>query len=363
IDSLNLLIDFECKKVNGKNYNQSGYCSLFDDSHYLIHEQKKLYAELDDLVIPNKNVQKLLVLQTQLFDYSDCVIDNEKRGLKKSNEVTNYSNSVKERTTLNAKNNSKSKDTALTKARKVQPKSSKESKITAGLDYDMSNDKYIILHKTIPIGTGVILENPKSDKTVYAKVEGRPKNVDSEVIYLNRKVYDSLEIHNEKNQITISFFDESNNSHEYILEFSEESIIETERRYSSDKNTTTSFPESEVKQTIEEFEPQNSSKLSQKSNDEIHLVPEVLASFPGGMQALSNYLKENLKYPKNAQRMGLEGYVFLSFVINKKGEINLKNFVIVFKIPKLMSSLHNNFTGFKVIQFHYIKKSWVRCFS
>lgn len=48
---------------------------------------------------------------------------------------------------------------------------------------------------------------------------------------------------------------------------------------------------------------------------------EVMASFVGGMEAWYIYLKTHLKYPKQEQRMGIEGTVILRFVINVDGSI------------------------------------------
>jgi len=48
---------------------------------------------------------------------------------------------------------------------------------------------------------------------------------------------------------------------------------------------------------------------------------EVQAQFQGGMDAWYAYLKANLTYPKQPQRMGIEGTVFLRFVINTDGSI------------------------------------------
>lgn len=48
---------------------------------------------------------------------------------------------------------------------------------------------------------------------------------------------------------------------------------------------------------------------------------EVQAQFQGGMDAWYTYLKANLTYPKQPQRMGIEGTVFLRFVINTDGSI------------------------------------------
>lgn len=55
--------------------------------------------------------------------------------------------------------------------------------------------------------------------------------------------------------------------------------------------------------------------------EEIYDYTEVQASFVGGMDAWYSYLKKNLTYPKLEQRAGIEGTVFLRFVINKDGSI------------------------------------------
>lgn len=55
--------------------------------------------------------------------------------------------------------------------------------------------------------------------------------------------------------------------------------------------------------------------------DEILDFTEVQAQFQGGMDAWYAYLKANLTYPKQPKRMGIEGTVFLRFVINTDGSI------------------------------------------
>ncbi|TDQ16492.1 protein TonB [Algoriphagus boseongensis] len=55
--------------------------------------------------------------------------------------------------------------------------------------------------------------------------------------------------------------------------------------------------------------------------DEIYDYTEVQASFKGGMDAWYAYLKKNLSYPKLEQRAGIEGTVFIRFVINLDGSI------------------------------------------
>ena len=48
---------------------------------------------------------------------------------------------------------------------------------------------------------------------------------------------------------------------------------------------------------------------------------EVSASFKGGMEAWYEYLKSNLKYPRQEQKLGIEGTVIVRFVINTDGSI------------------------------------------
>ncbi len=43
--------------------------------------------------------------------------------------------------------------------------------------------------------------------------------------------------------------------------------------------------------------------------------------FPGGILALQKYIAEHVKYPKLAQNKQIEGRVFVSFVVNKEGEV------------------------------------------
>lgn len=55
--------------------------------------------------------------------------------------------------------------------------------------------------------------------------------------------------------------------------------------------------------------------------DEILDYTEVQAQFQGGMDAWYKYLRSNLTYPKQAQRLGVQGTVLIRFVINTDGTI------------------------------------------
>lgn len=55
--------------------------------------------------------------------------------------------------------------------------------------------------------------------------------------------------------------------------------------------------------------------------DTIYDFPAYLPDFPGGQQALINYLQTNLVYPEDAKELGIEGKVYVSFVVFEDGSI------------------------------------------
>lgn len=56
--------------------------------------------------------------------------------------------------------------------------------------------------------------------------------------------------------------------------------------------------------------------------DEIFMIVEAMPSFPGGQEALAEYVQENLKYPESARENGIQGRVFVNFVVEKDGSIS-----------------------------------------
>lgn len=56
-------------------------------------------------------------------------------------------------------------------------------------------------------------------------------------------------------------------------------------------------------------------------DDKIFDVVEQNAQFPGGDEACYKWLGEHIKYPAICQEQGIQGRVFVSFVVNKDGSI------------------------------------------
>jgi len=48
---------------------------------------------------------------------------------------------------------------------------------------------------------------------------------------------------------------------------------------------------------------------------------EVMPTFKGGLQAMMKFIQKNLKYPRSAKQMGIEGKVFIKFIVNYEGKV------------------------------------------
>jgi TonB family protein len=57
-------------------------------------------------------------------------------------------------------------------------------------------------------------------------------------------------------------------------------------------------------------------------DNRIYEITETVAQFPGGDQASFKWLAQNIKYPAKAQEQGIQGRVFVMFVVNKDGSIS-----------------------------------------
>lgn len=55
--------------------------------------------------------------------------------------------------------------------------------------------------------------------------------------------------------------------------------------------------------------------------DSVYDVVEVQPEFPGGMEALFKYLAENISYPEQAKKDGVQGRVFVRFIIEADGSV------------------------------------------
>lgn len=77
----------------------------------------------------------------------------------------------------------------------------------------------------------------------------------------------------------------------------------------------------QVEETIT-VEPMRVDEPEQDPNASIFVIVEEMPEFPGGQDALFAYIGKNLKYPEQAVEEGIEGVVYVTFVVEKDGKIS-----------------------------------------
>jgi TonB family protein len=66
---------------------------------------------------------------------------------------------------------------------------------------------------------------------------------------------------------------------------------------------------------------QNPDLVKSKEIKDAYIVPDEMPQFPGGTQAQLEFIKSNIKYPESARKNGIEGRVFITFIVEKDGRI------------------------------------------
>ncbi|WP_390885440.1 energy transducer TonB [Hoylesella nanceiensis] len=54
----------------------------------------------------------------------------------------------------------------------------------------------------------------------------------------------------------------------------------------------------------------------------VYEIVEQMPEFPGGLTALMNYLRANIRYPAAAQSAGIEGRVIVAFIVEPDGSVS-----------------------------------------
>jgi len=70
------------------------------------------------------------------------------------------------------------------------------------------------------------------------------------------------------------------------------------------------------------FEEPVAAVVGDGDEDKIFTIVEQQPEPTGGMEAMAKFIQKNIRYPASARRMGVEGTVFVSFVIDKEGKIS-----------------------------------------
>ena len=70
----------------------------------------------------------------------------------------------------------------------------------------------------------------------------------------------------------------------------------------------------------------NPERMEEFEKNNVLPVAEQMPEFPGGMSALTEYLKDEIRYPKKCREAGVEGRTIITFVVKKNGKV--KNFEV-----------------------------------
>ncbi len=89
--------------------------------------------------------------------------------------------------------------------------------------------------------------------------------------------------------------------------------IETEVKIDAEATETT---------VVEDYVAPPVVKEEEVAEEEIFQIVEEMPSYPGGMQSLYEYLSENIRYPVVAMESGIQGRVYVTFVVEKDGSIS-----------------------------------------
>ena len=98
-----------------------------------------------------------------------------------------------------------------------------------------------------------------------------------------------------------------------IVEVPDEEVIEDDIDVDLDVDVT---EDAVIEEVVFEEAPE------EEEVEEVFTIVEDQPEYPGGMPAFYKFIGKNLKYPSQARRMGIEGKVFVQFVVGKDGKIS-----------------------------------------
>lgn len=62
--------------------------------------------------------------------------------------------------------------------------------------------------------------------------------------------------------------------------------------------------------------------IVEDDENKVFTIVEQQPEFEGGVEAMMNFIRKNIRYPASARRMGVDGTVFVQFVVSKTGQID-----------------------------------------
>ncbi|MBP6979010.1 MAG: M56 family metallopeptidase [Bacteroidales bacterium] len=66
---------------------------------------------------------------------------------------------------------------------------------------------------------------------------------------------------------------------------------------------------------------QSALSAPQKQDDSVFTKVDIAPTFKGGQEAMVKFISQNIHYPEAAKKQGIQGTVFVSFMVNEKGKV------------------------------------------
>lgn len=88
------------------------------------------------------------------------------------------------------------------------------------------------------------------------------------------------------------------------------------------KSNENNTPKEEIIAATETENASSAVATTSQGEDEVYMSVEKNPEFPGGVNAMMDYLRGNLKYPESAKKNKQEGRVFIGFIVEKDGSVS-----------------------------------------
>jgi protein TonB len=177
-----------------------------------------------------------------------------------------------------------------------------EAKKTPRADLEKSRGLFLEIGLVVILAAALVAFNIKSYEKEIKEVSTRTADVEIETEILQTQEDETPPPPPEEPEVVATELNVVENDAEDIHEVG---IINAEAR----ADEALEFTRVEVKEEVEEAE------------EEVFLVVEEDPEFPGGLEALSKFIADNIKYPQLAKENNITGRVFVSFVVEKDGRV------------------------------------------
>ena len=177
-----------------------------------------------------------------------------------------------------------------------------EAKKTPRADLEKRRGMFLEIGLAVILAAALVAFNVKSYEKEVKEVSTRTADVEIEADIIQTEQEETPPPPPEEPEVVATELNVVENDAEDIHEIG---IVNAEAR----TDEALEFTRVEVTEEVEEAE------------EEVFLVVEEDPEFPGGLDALSKFIADNIKYPQLAKENNITGRVFVSFVVEKDGRV------------------------------------------